>query len=208
LPARGRRSPLREPESAASPADHSDADGPRGHPPAAQPRRTRHATDTHTPHPAEPQDSDHRGGRGPRGHPGHLSARLWRRRGRHGRRLLAALATSPSSPSPLRLTAVGSIVLRRGVGICVAVLAFGLAAAPSIGAAPSSRPTAAEATGAHPCGARPASTKPYKHIVVIMDENLSVPQGEATHNAPYTHRRAEECRPLTGAAGETHPSFP
>jgi phospholipase C len=41
-----------------------------------------------------------------------------------------------------------------------------------------------------------------------MDENLSVPQWEATPDAPYTHRLAEECRRLPGAAGETHPSFP
>jgi hypothetical protein len=73
---------------------------------------------------------------------------------------------------------------------------------------PSARPAAAEATGAHPCATRPSSKKPYKHIVVLMDENLSVSQWEATPDAPYTHRLAEECRRLTGAAGETHPSFP
>jgi phosphatidylinositol-3-phosphatase len=110
------------------------------------------------------------------------------------------------------LVAVGSIGWRRGFGICLALLVAGPAAAASLagsaGAGVSPRPTAPEATGAHPCGTRPASTKPYKHIVVIMDENLSVPQWEATPDAPYTHRLAEECRRLTGAAGETHPSFP
>jgi phosphatidylinositol-3-phosphatase len=88
------------------------------------------------------------------------------------------------------------------------VLVCSLLAAPAAAAAPSSRPAAAEATAGHPCAARPASKKPYKHIVVLMDENLSVPQWEATPDAPYTHRLAEECRRLTGAAGETHPSFP
>ena len=88
------------------------------------------------------------------------------------------------------------------------MLVCSLLAAPAAAAAPSSRPAAAEATGGHPCAARPASKKPYKHIVVLMDENLSVPQWEATPDAPYTHRLAEECRRLTDAAGETHPSFP
>ena len=88
------------------------------------------------------------------------------------------------------------------------MLAGGLLAAPSAAAAPNPSPAAAEATGAHPCGTVRASTKPYKHIVVIMDENLSVPQWEAAPDAPYTHRLAEECRREPGAAGETHPSFP
>jgi phosphatidylinositol-3-phosphatase len=103
---------------------------------------------------------------------------------------------------------VGLIVTLRGVGIGVALLVAGLAAAPAADAAPSSRPAAAEATGGHPCGARPAAKRPYKHIVVLMDENLSVSQWEVTPDAPYTHRLAEECRRLTDAAGETHPSFP
>jgi hypothetical protein len=88
------------------------------------------------------------------------------------------------------------------------LLAVALASPPSTTAAPSARPSAGEATGAHPCGTVRASKRPYKHIVVIMDENLSVSQWEATPDAPYTHRLAEECRRLTGAAGETHPSFP
>jgi hypothetical protein len=88
----------------------------------------------------------------------------------------------------------------------VALLA--LVFAPAVHAAQAPGPAAAEATGAHPCGTVRASTKPYKHIVVLMDENLSVPQWEATPDAPYTHRLAEECRRLPGAAGETHPSFP
>jgi hypothetical protein len=87
---------------------------------------------------------------------------------------------------------------RAAGGVALLALALGLALAPG----------AAAATGAHPCGAVRASTKPYKHIVVLMDENLSVPQWEATPDAPYTHRLAEECRRLPGAAGETHPSFP
>jgi hypothetical protein len=89
-----------------------------------------------------------------------------------------------------------------------AALVCALLVAPAAGGAPISRPAAAEATGAHPCGTVHASTRPYKHIVVIMDENLSVPQWEATPDAPYTHRLAEECRRLPGTAGETHPSFP
>lgn len=87
-------------------------------------------------------------------------------------------------------------------------LAAMLLAASPAAAAPSHRAPAAEATGAHPCGTVRSSKKPYKHIVVLMDENLSVPQWQATPDAPYTHRLADECRLESGAAGETHPSFP
>jgi hypothetical protein len=97
---------------------------------------------------------------------------------------------------------------RAGGGAALLGLAAALLVAPPAAAAPSHRAPAAEATGAHPCGGVRSSKKPYKHIVVIMDENLSVPQWEATPDAPYTHRLAEECRRLPGAAGETHPSFP
>ena len=69
-------------------------------------------------------------------------------------------------------------------------LAAMLSAASPAAAAPSHRAPAAEATGAHPCGTVRSSKKPYKHIVVLMDENLSVPQWQATPDAPYTHRLA------------------
>jgi phosphatidylinositol-3-phosphatase len=105
---------------------------------------------------------------------------------------------------------VGSNDRRWSIGARVSTLALAavLLGAPSAAAVARPSPAAAEATGAHPCGTVHASTKRYKHIVVIMDENLSVPQWEATPDAPYTHRLAEECRRLPGAAGETHPSFP
>jgi Phosphoesterase family len=62
--------------------------------------------------------------------------------------------------------------------------------------------------GADPCGTVPVSTAPYSHIVVIMDENLTVPDWKAATNAPYTHMLGADCRLETNAAGETHPSFP
>jgi phosphatidylinositol-3-phosphatase len=62
--------------------------------------------------------------------------------------------------------------------------------------------------GSNPCGTVPTSTTPYSHIVVIMDENLTVPDWQAATNAPYTHMLATDCRLEANAAGETHPSFP
>jgi phosphatidylinositol-3-phosphatase len=62
--------------------------------------------------------------------------------------------------------------------------------------------------GSNPCGTVPTSSTPYSHIVVIMDENLTVPDWQAATNAPYTHMLATDCRLETNAAGETHPSFP
>lgn len=62
--------------------------------------------------------------------------------------------------------------------------------------------------GSNPCGSVAESTAPYSHIVVIMDENLTVPDWKAATNAPYTHMLAADCRLEANAAGETHPSFP
>ncbi len=62
--------------------------------------------------------------------------------------------------------------------------------------------------GSDPCGSVAESTAPYSHIVVIMDENLTVPDWKAATNAPYTHMLAADCRLEANAAGETHPSFP
>jgi phosphatidylinositol-3-phosphatase len=58
------------------------------------------------------------------------------------------------------------------------------------------------------CGTVKPSLVPYAHIVVIMDENLSVPQWQTTTDSPFTHMLARRCRLETDAAGETHPSFP
>jgi hypothetical protein len=62
--------------------------------------------------------------------------------------------------------------------------------------------------GGGPCGLVPASTRPYAHVVVIMDENLTYPAWQASADAAYTHALADDCRLETNAAGETHPSFP
>ncbi|HEY6473071.1 MAG TPA: hypothetical protein VIY26_09275, partial [Acidimicrobiales bacterium] len=62
--------------------------------------------------------------------------------------------------------------------------------------------------GSNPCGTVATSSAPYSHIVVIMDENLTVPDWQAATNAPYTHMLATDCRLESNAAGETHPSFP
>jgi chitodextrinase len=62
--------------------------------------------------------------------------------------------------------------------------------------------------GSGPCGTVAPSTAPYAHIVVIMDENLTVPAWQAATDAPFTHSLAASCRNEGNAAGETHPSFP
>jgi hypothetical protein len=62
--------------------------------------------------------------------------------------------------------------------------------------------------GNGPCGTAAPSTAPYSHIVVIMDENLTVSAWQAATDAPFTHMLAANCRNETNAAGETHPSFP
>ena len=62
--------------------------------------------------------------------------------------------------------------------------------------------------GSGPCGTVAASTTPYSHIVVIMDENLTVAAWQAATDAPFTHMLATSCRFEANAAGETHPSFP
>ena len=63
--------------------------------------------------------------------------------------------------------------------------------------------------GSGPCGTVAPSTSPYSHIVVIMDENLTVADWQAaTKDAAFTHMLATDCRYESNAAGETHPSFP
>ena len=62
--------------------------------------------------------------------------------------------------------------------------------------------------GSGPCGIASQSARPYEHIVVIMEENLTFPAWQKATDAPYTHLLADDCRLLTNAAGETHPSFP
>ena len=68
------------------------------------------------------------------------------------------------------------------------------------------RARAVAATG--PCGTVAPTTAPYQHIVVIMDENLTVAAWQAATDAPFTHMLATDCRNETNAAGETHPSSP
>ena len=72
--------------------------------------------------------------------------------------------------------------------------------------AASARMSSASASGL--CGTVKPSLTPYAHIVVITDENLSVPQWQATPDSPFTHSLASHCRLEADAAGETHPSFP
>jgi Phosphoesterase family/Fibronectin type III domain len=62
--------------------------------------------------------------------------------------------------------------------------------------------------GSGPCGLVPPSTRPYSHVVVIMEENLTVQAWQAASEATYTHHLADDCRFESNAAGETHPSFP
>jgi hypothetical protein len=62
--------------------------------------------------------------------------------------------------------------------------------------------------GSGPCGLVPPSTRPYSHVVVIMEENLTVQAWQAAADAAYTHHLADDCRYEANAAGETHPSFP
>jgi hypothetical protein len=62
--------------------------------------------------------------------------------------------------------------------------------------------------GSGPCGTVAPSSAPYAHIVVLMDENLTVPAWQAATDAPFTHSLAQSCVHEANAAGETHPSFP
>jgi phosphatidylinositol-3-phosphatase len=62
--------------------------------------------------------------------------------------------------------------------------------------------------GSGPCGTVAPSTTPYAHIVVLMDENLTVPTWQSATDAPFTHMLASSCVFEANAAGETHPSFP
>ena len=59
-----------------------------------------------------------------------------------------------------------------------------------------------------PCGLLPASTAPYQHVVVLMEENLTYSDFVSLTNTPEMHALAAGCRNETNAAGETHPSFP
>jgi phosphatidylinositol-3-phosphatase len=69
-------------------------------------------------------------------------------------------------------------------------------------------PSGAGGGGSGPCGTVAPSTAPYTHIVVLMDENLTVAAWQAATDAPFTHMLAQSCVNETNAAGETHPSFP
>jgi len=85
--------------------------------------------------------------------------------------------------------------------------AAGNTSAPSAGA-PVTTPAGGGGGGSGPCGTVAPSTAPYSHIVVIMDENLTVADWQAATDATYTHMLASDCRFESNAAGETHPSFP
>jgi hypothetical protein len=85
--------------------------------------------------------------------------------------------------------------------------AAGNTSLPSSGA-PVTTPAGGGGGGSGPCGSVAPSTSPYAHIVVIMDENLTVPDWQAAGDAPFTHMLATDCRYESNAAGETHPSFP
>jgi chitodextrinase len=63
-------------------------------------------------------------------------------------------------------------------------------------------------SGTAPCGMLPASTAPYKHVVVFMEENLTFSDFSAASDAPEMHTLSANCRFLSDSAGETHPSFP
>ncbi|HEX3328614.1 MAG TPA: alkaline phosphatase family protein [Gaiellales bacterium] len=76
------------------------------------------------------------------------------------------------------------------------------------GAASVTTPPGGGGGGNGPCGTVATTTAPYQHIVVIMDENLTVAAWQAATDAPFTHMLATDCRNETNAAGETHPSFP
>lgn len=86
--------------------------------------------------------------------------------------------------------------------------AAGNTSAPSSGAPVTTPAGGGGGGGAGPCGSVAPSTSPYSHIVVIMDENLTVPAWQAATDAPFTHMLATNCRFESNAAGETHPSFP
>ncbi len=86
--------------------------------------------------------------------------------------------------------------------------AAGHVSADSAPPAPVTTPAGSSGGGSGPCATAARSTRPYDHIVVIMEENLTFPAWQAATDAPYTHMLADECRLLTNAAGETHPSFP
>jgi hypothetical protein len=72
-------------------------------------------------------------------------------------------------------------------------------------------PVPAPAPG--PCGALAASYDPahrptYRHVVVIMEENLSYSTWQKSTQTPYTHALASACGSETNYHGATHPSQP
>lgn len=90
----------------------------------------------------------------------------------------------------------------------LAMDAAGHVSAPSDAASVTTPAGSGGGGGSGPCGIAPVDSRPYEHIVVIMDENLTYPDWQRATDAPYTHMLADDCRLLTNAAGETHPSFP
>jgi acid phosphatase len=64
-----------------------------------------------------------------------------------------------------------------------------------------------------PCGGLagdydPAHPPVYKHVVVIMEENLSYTTWQKSAQTPYTHALAAACGSETNYHGATHPSQP
>jgi chitodextrinase len=86
--------------------------------------------------------------------------------------------------------------------------AAGNTSSPSAGASVTTPSGGGGGGGNGPCGTAAPSTAPYSHIVVVMDENLTVSAWQAAPDATFTHMLATNCRNETNAAGETHPSFP
>ena len=87
-----------------------------------------------------------------------------------------------------------------------AMLLGGWGASGTLG--PVASPSDAVAATSVPCATAAQSTRPYTHIVVIMDENITYPTWQSSTQATYTHALASGCRLETNAAGESHPSFP
>jgi hypothetical protein len=66
----------------------------------------------------------------------------------------------------------------------------------------------AGATAPGPCGLVAAPPAVYRHVVVIMDENLSYSKAIGNPNAPYLNMLASDCALATNFHNETHPSQP
>jgi hypothetical protein len=60
----------------------------------------------------------------------------------------------------------------------------------------------------NPCGLQPAPPTTYRHVVVIMEENLSYKSAIGNANAPYLNMLASGCALATNFHNETHPSQP